>query len=108
VSRGTSRPSLTVAADEAAVRLQAEVPDVTPEALYALSIEDATGRRLFDESALAVHTAGPYRFVEAVVPATVLAPGDRTVSLKRSGAASDAPATFRWKLTGLVDSPPKK
>lgn len=104
VNRGAARASITVATGTAPVRLQAEVTDATPDSQYSLSIENEAGRRLFDASALAVHAAGPYRFVEAVVPAAVLAPGDRTVVLTKSGAEAGSTSNFRWHLTGVVDS----
>jgi len=104
VNRGAARPSIAVATGGDPVRLQAEVTEVTQGSLYAIYIEDAAGRRLFDASPLAVHTAGPYRYVEAVVPAVALAPGDRTVVLAKSGAAAGSAGSFRWQVTGVVGS----
>jgi len=108
VNRGAARPSIMVAAGSDLVRLQAEVTEATPDSRYSLYIEDAAGRRLFDASALAVQTAGPYRFIEAVVPAAALAPGERTVVLTKSGAAAGSTSSFRWQLTGVVDSAAEK
>jgi hypothetical protein len=108
VSRGAARPSITVGVGASAVRLQAEVPEETPDSLYTLLIRDASGHTLFDQGALAVHQAGPYRFVEAVVPAAALAPGDRTVLLTKSGAAAGSGASFQWQVTGVLDPQTKK
>jgi hypothetical protein len=108
VKRGAAPPSVMLEAGDTAVRLQAEVPETKSDALYVLIIEDATGRRLFAASALAVQTAGPYRFVETTVPASALAPGERTVVLTKAGVAAESAATFRWQVTGMVDSEAKK
>jgi hypothetical protein len=108
VSRGMARSSLAINADAGAVRLQAEVPESSTDKIYALHVDDAQGHRLFEGAGLAVHTAGPYRFVEAVVPAAALAPGDRSVSLTESGAPAGAPVTYRWDVTGVVGSQPEK
>jgi len=108
VSRGAADRRLTMEPGDVAVRLQAEVPEPVTDTSYTLVIKDDAGRILFDEAALAVHAAGPYRYVEAVVPTAALAPGDRTVVLTRLGAALDVPVTFHWKLTGVVASPTKK
>ena len=102
VSRGAARPLLDIEAGAGAVRLQAEVPEQAPKALYSLRIQDAVGQSLFEGTMLKVHTAGPYRFVEAVVPRAVLGPGERTVSLTASNAAASVPATFVWHIGGVV------
>lgn len=105
VVRGVPRPPprIKIAAGTTSVRLQAEVPDAEPGVLYSLRIDDAAGRRLFEGSELAIRVAGRYQFVEAAVPAAALAPGARTISLRASGAAREAPAKFSWRITGLVE-----
>jgi hypothetical protein len=105
VDRGAPRPppTIKIAAGMSSVRLQAEVPDAEPGKLYALLVDDAGGRRLFEGSELAIRAAGRYRFVEAVVPAAALAPGARTISLRVSGAHQGEPAKFSWRITGLVE-----
>jgi hypothetical protein len=108
VSRGAKPPSIEIDAGAQAIRLQVEVPDQTSQGLYSVHIKDATGRQLFEGSALAVYTAGPYRFVEAVVPAAALAPGERTVLLTESDALDSAAPTFTWQVTGFVNSSPPK
>ena len=108
ISRGANRPLLKFNTGAGAIRLQVEVPDQTQETLYSIHIEDATGQRLFQMNALALHTAGPYRFVEAVVPPAALGPGDRTVVLSESGAADSAPPKFTWQVTGVVNSSSSK
>jgi hypothetical protein len=108
VSRGMARSSVKIEGSTREVRLQAEVPESSPGTLYALHVDDAQGHRLFEGAGLAVNTAGPYRFVEAVVPAAALAPGDRSVSLTESGAPVGAPVTYRWDVIGVVGSQPEK
>ena len=105
VERGAPRPppQVKIAAGTASVQLQAEVPDAEPGVLYSLRVDDAAGRRLFEGSELAIHVAGRYQFVEAVVPSSALAPGARTISLRASSAPREAPAKFSWRITGLVE-----
>jgi hypothetical protein len=105
VERGALRPPprVKIAAGTTSVQLQAEVPDAEPGVLYSLRVDDAAGRRLFEGSELAVRVAGRYQFVEAVVPVAALAPGARTISLRASSAAREAPAKFSWRITGLVE-----
>lgn len=105
VDRGAPHPTptVTIEAGAASVRLQAEVPELTPGLRYSLQVDDAAGRLLFEGSGLAIRVAGRYRFVEAVVPAAALGPGARTISLRASGAAREAPAKFSWHIIGLVD-----
>jgi hypothetical protein len=104
INRGAKRPSLKFNTGATAIRLQVEVPEQAPETLYSIHIKDTTGRRLLESNALTVHAAGPYRFVEAVVPVAALGPGDRTVLLTESGAADSAPPKFTWQVTGVVNS----
>jgi hypothetical protein len=67
---------------------------------YAVRIDDAAGNSLFEASALTIHVAGPYRFVEADVPVAALGPGERFISLVSSSAAA---ASFSWQVTGVME-----
>jgi hypothetical protein len=108
ISRGANRPSLKLNTGAGAIRLQVEVPEPAQEILYSIHIKDAAGQRLFESNALAVHAAGPYRFVEAVAPLGALGPGDRTVLLTESGVANGTPPKFTWQVTGVVNSSSSK
>jgi hypothetical protein len=109
VNRGAVPASPHIRAGATSIRLQAEVPGQAPDAPYSIRIQDSRGEQLFEGAKLSVHTAGPYRFVEIVVPTAALGPGERTVSLLGSDTASSggasSPATFVWHLhittTGL-------
>jgi hypothetical protein len=103
VNRGAARSSLKITRGAPAVRLQVEVPEPSTDTGYTIRIDDAQGHRLFEGAGLAVRAAGPYRFVEAAVPAAALGPGDRTVSLTGSGARAGGSVTNRWEVTGVVD-----
>jgi hypothetical protein len=103
VSRGSTRPTLHWRADLASVRLQAEVPGPERSTLYSLSVYDIEGHRLFEGAALSVHVAGRYRFVDTALPSTALGPGPRTISLRASDAAEDAPAEYTWQVVGVPD-----
>jgi hypothetical protein len=98
VSRGEMRASPNIPAGATSIRLQAEVPGQAEDALYSIRIQDSRGQQLFEGTRLGVHTAGPYRFVEVVVPTAAVEPGDRTVSLTGSDAAPISPAKFVWHL----------
>jgi len=92
-----------------AVRLQAEVPGPARDVAYALQVDDAAGRRVFEVSGLAVRVAGRYRFVEVSVPAEALGPGARTISLRAAGGAADGtPPEYRWQIDTLRDGTEQK
>ncbi|MGA9421985.1 MAG: hypothetical protein WBW61_06450 [Rhodanobacteraceae bacterium] len=73
---------LTLPRDAEAVRVQVEVEHPDANIRYGLVVADGA-RNLFSARDLALHRAGPYAFVEAVVPAALLAPGRRHVTLLR-------------------------
>lgn len=89
--RGTSSIEIAVPAAAREVRVQAEIDGGDAGSHYTLSIDDAVAAR-----GLAARTTGPYRFVEATVPATVLAAGSHRV---RVVAESGAPSESGWTLT---------
>jgi hypothetical protein len=103
VNRGILTPvvAIPLAAGTQSVRLQAEVPDPQPGSRYTLRVMDAEGHRLFQQTALPVQSAGRYAFVEALLPAGVLGPDIRGVSLT-SSAPGDAPALFTWSVRSTL------
>jgi hypothetical protein len=82
VNRGAAATPLHWPAGVDAVRLEVETPDALGRGPYALHIEDADGRRLFDRGALAPQSAGGLRYVEAVVPIAALGPGVRRIEVR--------------------------
>lgn len=92
-ARGTDvGEEIRVAPAAAMVRVQAEVEAGDPWARYELRVL-AGSHTLFRAENLAVREAGPYRFVEARVPAPLLS-GERHVQVVAAGA--DAGTT--WTL----------
>jgi hypothetical protein len=89
--RGAASIEIAVPAAARELRVQAEVDGGEAGAHYALAIDDT-----FAAHRLAVRTTGPYRFVEANVPAAALAPGPHRV---RVVAESGAPGESSWILT---------
>jgi len=108
-ARGGPRAVVRLASGMLAVRLQAEVPGPARDVAYALQVDDAAGRRVFEVSGLAVRVAGRYRFVEVSVPAEALGPGARTISLRAAGGAADGtPPEYRWQIDTLRDGTEQK
>jgi hypothetical protein len=89
--RGTSAMEIAIPRDAHELRLQAEVEGSDAAVRYTLSVDDA-----FAVRGLAVRTTGPYRFVEATVPATSLAPGAHRVRVVADAGAAGESA---WMLT---------
>lgn len=89
--RGASSIEIAVPAAARELRLQAEVDGDDAGAHYTLTIDDTFAAR-----GLAARTTGAYRFVEAAVPATVLAAGSHRVQVV---AESGTPSESRWTLT---------
>jgi hypothetical protein len=89
--RGASSIDIAIPANARDVRVQAEVEAGDPDAQYTLAIDDTFAARH-----LAVRTTGPYRFVEADVPAAALAPGAHRVRVVAEAGTS---AESRWTLT---------
>lgn len=106
--RGEPRPVVHLASGTVAVRLQVEVPGPPRNVSYSLQVDDAAGRRVFEGSDLATRVAGPYRFVEATVPAQALGPGARTISLTAEGAQAASHPEYRWQIDTLRDGMEQK
>jgi hypothetical protein len=102
VDRGATTPTLHWRADVPSVRLQAEVPGSERGTLYSIRIYDRAGHRLF-EGVSPAHTAGHYRFVDIILPSTILGPGPRTIALQAADAAQGAPADYTWHVVGVLD-----
>lgn len=92
--RGAAVTEIRVPRGTAKVRLQAEVDSDALGARYTLTVADGA-RTLARVSHLAPRRAGPYRYVEIVMPAAALGEGERRVSLAIEG--SSAPPTT-WSI----------
>lgn len=96
-TRGTAS-ALTLPPNTGWLRLQVEAIDPQPRR-YAVSISDGATVR-FHAGGLTLRRAGPYAFVEVVIPAAAAGPGHRTVRLLPEGAPTAA-ATV-WELDTTV------
>jgi len=88
---------LKLPAHEGDVRVQAEIVDDSTKASsrYALSVADG-GSVLFLVHGLVARNVGPYRFVEVVIPSTVLGPEVHRISVTEEGA-NDSSAAY-WDV----------
>jgi hypothetical protein len=80
--RGTGVEAIDVPREAKTIRLEVETDRL--DARYALRIEDET-HETFQVDGLAPRVAGPYMFVEALVPKSALDGGEHTVRLRVSG-----------------------
>jgi hypothetical protein len=103
--RGGPTPLIRLASDAVNIRVQTEVPGPAKEVSYAMRVDDAAGDPIFERTHLLTRVAGPYTFVEAMIPATVLSPGARAISLAVDGAASPE---YRWRIYIVRDDAAKK
>ena len=87
--RGAASGAFAVPRAAATVRLQVEVADASPTDHFTLDIADGT-KIVFRREMLETRAAGPNRFVDARVPREALTPGERRVTVRAAGAATDA------------------
>ena len=90
--RGAAATEIAIPRGAAAVTLQAEVDAADPATRYTLSVEGSTAP--FTVHGMAVREAGPYRFVEARVPAAALADGEHRVRV----AAERGDRASMWEI----------
>ena len=92
--RGAAVP-LALPAHSGNVRLQAEIDGSAGNggARYALGIS-AAGRVVFVARDLEPRSAGPYRFVEAIVPGAILGPDARRVTVSEEGAPDSTASSW--------------
>jgi hypothetical protein len=97
--RGSSEGSISISPKITHVRLQVEIPAKGSASTYSLAIAEGNGRVLYEAHDLAPRSAGPYPFVEAIVPAEALGTPRCRISLTDSaaGSASSGPA-FTWDI----------
>jgi hypothetical protein len=99
-SRGGPRPMVHLSSDAVSVRVQTEVPGPAKDVSYSMRMDDAAGALIFERHHLSTRVAGPYTFVEAVIPAEVLGSGARTISLAVDGVTSPE---YRWQIDVVRD-----
>ncbi|HEY6923179.1 MAG TPA: hypothetical protein VI653_06920 [Steroidobacteraceae bacterium] len=97
--RGSSEGSISIGTRITQVRLQVEIPAKGSASTYILAIADGSGRLLYEAHDLAPRSAGPYPFVEAIVPANALGGARCRITLTDSSvsSASSGPA-FTWDI----------
>lgn len=93
-TRGEATP-LRLPTNGGWLRLQVEAESTA--AVYELTVRDGADVR-FHASGLAPRRAGPYAYVEAVIPAVAAGPGRRQVELAPTGAAQP-PAIWYLETT---------
>ena len=88
--RGATTP-LKLPAHDGDVRVQAEIVDDSTEASsrYVFSVVEG-GRVLFVAHGLAARNVGPYRFVEVVMPTSVLGGEVRRIAVAKEGTQDSA------------------
>lgn len=96
--RGANAPALSIPPAAGMIRLQAEVEQPQALATYVLTVADAD-RAVFVARDLKLHASGPYRFVEARLPAALLGPGARRIILDQQGASEPISV---WHITTFV------
>jgi anti-sigma factor RsiW len=97
--RGSSGGSINISATAARVRLQVEIPAKGSASTYTLAIADRGGRVLYEAPDLPPRLAGPYPFVEAIVPATALDSPRCRITLTESTSNPASPRrAFAWDL----------
>ncbi|MEP7042798.1 MAG: hypothetical protein ABI843_07025 [Dokdonella sp.] len=97
--RGANELEARVEHDAANVRLQAEVAQPQTGAHYALRVGEGS-RTVYTAEDLPVRQAGPYHYIEAVVPADVLGVGARQISVQPQGSTA---AAFAWTVRMTTD-----
>ncbi|HEY0178583.1 MAG TPA: hypothetical protein VGC30_02995 [Dokdonella sp.] len=91
-SRGAEAPNdVVIPRGAGQVRVQAEIDASDTHARYVLSVADGAAT-VFVADALAPRQSGPYRFVEAVMPAAAFGADVRRIGLRAQGADHDASA----------------
>lgn len=94
--RGDGKNTFDLPAHAHQMRLQVEVDAPTTKTRFTVSIADS-GHVVFTARGLEPRTSGPYRFVEIALPAPVLGPGNRHVTLTADeGTGADAST---WDIT---------
>ena len=98
VSRGEQVQPVAIPAGTVQVRLQAEVEDPDAAAAYELQVLDPDGKPLQTVGDLHLRRAGTHAYVEALVPATSLAPGLRRINV-RAAAGALPPSSWTIQVT---------
>lgn len=102
--RGVESANIGIPGTTKNLRLQIEVDDPSVDTRYSLRIEDGD-KVAFSADDLAPRVAGPYRFVEVVLPVANLPEGRHRVRVAAMGAPETGPG---WALTTHLVQPPAK
>lgn len=94
--RGAQALEIAVPRGTERIRIQAEVDGGAPAAERYMLRVDAADTVVFAADDLVAQTVGPYRFVEVMLPARALAPGEHRVRVAARGAPG---AESSWLLS---------
>lgn len=95
--RGSTEGSVNIHPSAERVRLQVEIPAMGGASTYTLAIADRGGRLQYEVRDLLPRHAGPYPYVEAVVPANALK-GPRCRITLTGAAPARSDQVFAWDL----------
>jgi len=98
--RGANDLEAKIAHGTDRIRLQVEIAQPRAGERYGLRVADGA-RIVFAADELPLQQAGPYAYVEATLPASVLGAGVREISVRPQG--SDAAAVFVWTVRATVE-----
>jgi anti-sigma factor RsiW len=98
--RGSTEGSINISPTVARVRLQLEIPAKEAASTYTLEIADGGGHLAYEAHDLPPRLAGPYPFVEALVPASALEGPRCRIRLTDFTRASSAASgrAFTWDI----------
>jgi hypothetical protein len=94
--RGDNTTTFELPAHADQLRVQVEVDASAPKTRFTVSVADLS-HVVFVARELEPRTSGPYRFVEVAVPARLLGPGNRRITLVADDATKAEPST--WDIT---------
>ena len=95
--RSAVAQTVKIPQDAAQIRLQLEIPGSQTADQYRIAISDGSGRQLFAADNLLPAMAGPYHYVETLVPRAALGFGARQIALQSLTGRTAMPL-FTWRI----------
>ena len=95
--RSAVSQAVKIPQDASQIRLQLEIPGSQTVGQYRIAIADGGGRQLFAAENLLPAMAGPYHYVETLVPRAALGFGARQIALQ-SLIGRTAMPLFTWRI----------
>jgi len=97
-TRGSSVAELSLPAGVLGLRLQAQIQSPGPASRYRLTVLDAQSKTLFLAANLDLQHADGLAYVQTLVPASVISPGQLRIRIESQDAAGSAAFSFTWTL----------